>query len=347
MEKLARVEALRRDACAAQAKLDAAHCALREAESAVRYAYTTFQDAKGAADKAEAAARNSPGGIYGSASKLASEVLSGVHGLSLDLIAAILRKLDTIEPSGFWRQLGRMLQINSSAAWSQAVIQVARSLITPETIMRANAFALCGMLHIGTDQQVAWAAQRLYTTRSGRTFRFESLLAKSIGPLVAWLRKESISTTGKHVARLIFSLAKADASMARVIEDRFGTELILLLNAHGRFLGAPQPPPPPLDEKKSFGDATEAFWGLTISHQEVVALPDEARMYTYLYGSPSDEDHYNVGEVKLAMHFGAQTSKVATCPRIRAWSLCEITVPARPPVSDENIYEDPLDVPVH
>ena len=289
----------------AKARLEQAKLAQKQAEIDVDESWSAVFAAREAADQAERVERMSPGGLFGEPSTLGTEILSGAHGQSAEILAQV------VMASTFWDDawyalfnFGRLLKVCRSHLWREAVLAAVQARVTPELVMRFGCPHLVGLMCLGSQQQKAWALQSLLENRqryddgSVRTYhrshKYTSLLhalkVHNGVPAVLQLLQDgesgddSLPSPRVHAARLLYAIAsRREPGFGR---DEFGIDACELINAHGRLIRLPLPQPL---VKRAVPDFTkDGNEYMDLSPQEVTDLPDDARMHVFFNGEAVD-----------------------------------------------------------
>ena len=288
------------------------------------------------AAQTEAAARKSPGGIFGEPSTLGVEILAGIHGQSSDVITLVAMS------STWWRQawdffsVGPLMRICRSPLWRAAVLAATQAHVRPETLVRCHIGQLVGLMRLGSAQHACWAIQTLiYSHRftfprssfnthrpTHRVYGYEygsmphaMKAAHGVAPLWKWLRAAVDDKSLQSAAGLCYAAARLllllligsqDADERDEITSMGGDGAVKLVNENGRRIDLPLPPTlarPDTHEMLPFGEdrhASELLWPtMRLSAHEVFGLPDDARMYVYLNGEPVNKNQNAQGPMAI------------------------------------------------
>lgn len=339
------------EALASSAVLEDAERHLLQARARVEAAQRRASDARRDAHSAAVAAKASPGGLHGDPSSLASDILAGVDGHSPVVLTQVVMLLQ--EPIFVkMAQLAQLLRLTRSGlgVWRQAVQEAVRSFVTPEIIMMYSRHwgpriirALEGVIRLGSAQQASWALQALTTndrvvnpTHGPTNTRMATAIRRTAMPrLRVLLTEKPIQPAGLYAARLLHLMS------VHSVEARFEVSQLLgrdarLVKKHGGPVGIdafPPPAPPPLN-------TTQVIYTIA----EVNALPDDARMHIYLYGTAVDRTgaHRNDGSRSSPWHpNGVGSTTGIPLPRRPHWITWP---PSEPPPNDENLmFRQPVD----
>ena len=325
---------LRQDADLAVKRHSEALARRRQAEIDEESTRKEMYRARELAAQAEAAARKSPGGIFGEPSTLGVEILAGMHGQSSDVITLVAMSSTWWQQAWDFFSVGPLLRICRSPLWRAAVLAATQAHVRPETLVRCHIGQLVGLMRLGSAQQACWAIQKLiyshqctlprssFNTRTTyRVYEYEYGLmqhafnaAHGVAPLWKWLRaavedKSLQSAAGLRYAAarlLLLLIVTEDADKRDEIISMGGDGAVKLVNEHGRWIDLPLPPPlarPDTHEMLPFGEdrhISELLYPtMRLSAHEVFGLPDDARMYVYLNGEPVNKNQNPQGPMAI------------------------------------------------
>ena len=145
----------------AKAKVEAARQRLERAKEECEAAEKACSLADREARALQMALHRTPGGLHGGPSTLAAEVLSGEHGVSLEVITATVSFYDAERESQL-TLLGALVCVCRSPLWRQVVRERVGACVSADVMMRLAHRPTVGVLQLGpAAPHAGWAVQHL------------------------------------------------------------------------------------------------------------------------------------------------------------------------------------------